>query len=305
MTTAWTAQRRRRARWFLVALVVGVLAVTAVSFFLIVPTRPDDVLLARPVEGRDQSLEIQGVFRNLDAASATVSLNLSFQPAGELAGPSGPSTDLSVLVLGASTNSSLSFTEADPMRPVTVSVPLTGSRVTRYPFDKYRTRLVIAAGTADGEAIPVVLNLSANLNDFRASSRTSAESADTEGVDVTATFQRNGAVLIWAGTLGLLFWTLAAGAVMIGWIVIAHNQAVPIWSWAYLAGVLFALPNLRNGLPGTPPFGSLVDWGAFYWSVAVTGSVLFALLTTWFQRQRHAIAEATRAAEAAHANEPD
>lgn len=148
-----------------------------------------------------------------------------------------------------------------------------------------------------------MLDLSANLNDFRASSRTSAESAQSEGVDVTATFQRNGAVLIWTGTLALLFWALAAGAVMIGWIVLAHNQAVPIWS--YLAGVLFALPNLRNGLPGSPPFGSLVDWGAFYWSVGVTGSVLVALLATWFQRQRHSIAEAARAAEAAHANDAE
>ena len=204
-----------------------------------------------------------------------------------------------MLIFGAESNNSVTFVRGASMQPVSVTVPLTGSRVTRYPFDRYRTQLIIAVGTTDGDGIPVVLELSANLNDFRSNAETSPRSARTEAVELTASFHRNGAVLLWSGTLTVLFWSLAAGALGIGWLVLAHNQAVPMWSWGYLAGVLFALPNLRNGLPGSPPFGSLVDWGAFYWSVAVTGAVLVLFLAVWFQRQRHAMREAARAAETA------
>jgi hypothetical protein len=297
MTVVWNDRRRRRARWLIVLLAVGPPIAALVSFF-IVPSQPDDVLLSRPVKGEEEALRVKGSFRNLDAANGTVTLNLTFSPEGDLAGANGPREELKLLIFGASENSSTVFEADETMQPLRVTVPLSGSRVTRYPFDRYRTSLIIAVGTSEGDGIPVILDLSANLNDFRADAHTTARSASSAAVEVTADFRRNGAVLLWSGTLTVLFWSLAAGALGIGWLVVAHNQAVPMWSWGYLAGVLFALPNLRSGLPGSPPFGSLVDWGAFYWSVAVTGAVLVLFLAIWFQRQRHAMAEAARATEA-------
>lgn len=298
MTAAWNERRRRRARWLIVVLAIAPPIAAAISFF-IVPAQPDDVLLSRPVADPDEAVHVRGVFRNLDAATGRITLNLSFALEGDIAGPNGPREDLRMLVFGAESNSSVLFEADTSMQPVSLSVPLTGSRVTRYPFDRYNTQLIIAVGDDDGNAIPVVLEIAANLNDFRATSETSPRSARTEGVEFTANFHRNGAVLLWSGTLTVLFWALAAGALGVGWLVLAHGQAVPMWSWGYLAGVLFALPNLRNGLPGSPPFGSLIDWAAFYWSVAVTGAVLVVFLAVWFLRQRHAMREAARAAESA------
>jgi hypothetical protein len=298
VTVPWNARRRRRARWLIVALAVGPPVAALVSFF-IVPSQPDDVLLSRPVRGREEAVRIHGVFRNLDAASGAVALHLTFAPEGDLAGPNGPREDLRMLIFGVSSNNSMEFPARTAMQPLTLTVPLTGSRVTRYPFDRYRADLVIAVGDSRGNGVPVVLELSANLNDFRASSTTSPRTARSDGVGFTATFRRNGATLVWSGTLTLLFWSLAAGALGIGWMVFAHNQAVPMWAWGYLAGVLFAEPNLRDGLPGNPPLGSLLDWGAFYWSVAVTGAVLVLFLGSWFQRQRRSVVEAERAVDAA------
>ena len=42
--------------------------------------------------------------------------------------------------------------------------------------------------------------------------------------------------------------------------------------------MLFALPQLRNGLPGSPPFGSIIDWAAYYWALGLVGVSLLALI---------------------------
>ena len=66
---------------------------------------------------------------------------------------------------------------------------------------------------------------------------------------------------------------LAAGSVSVVWHVVVEGSPIPFWAWGFMAGVLFALPPLRNGLPGSPPLGSLVDWAAFYWAILVVGRV--------------------------------
>jgi hypothetical protein len=35
---------------------------------------------------------------------------------------------------------------------------------------------------------------------------------------------------------------------------------------------------LRTGLPGSPPYGSIIDWAAYYWSLGLVGLSLLALV---------------------------
>ncbi len=38
------------------------------------------------------------------------------------------------------------------------------------------------------------------------------------------------------------------------------------------------MPQLRNGLPGSPPFGSLIDWSIYYWALGMVAVSLLALI---------------------------
>jgi len=271
-----------------------------VTSLFIVPNEPDDLVVKRDVQAETDDIAVIGTLRNFNATAAVVDLRLIFSPSPGLVEDDGSlKSEIDIVIFGDSDNSVTAFTAGRSMRPLDVTIALTGSRVTRYPFDNYTApRLVIAAGAPSvtggsvggSKAIPLTFELKANLTDFRASAEFLSDATKDPGVAISLSFRRNGAVLLWSLILTLLFWSFAAGALMLGWIILAHAQPIPVWAWAFLAGILFALPNLRGGLPGSPPFGSLVDWASFYWSVTITGVVLISMLITWFTRQRRSIA---------------
>ena len=299
MTGPWSPTRRRRARYFILFLIVGPFLATVTSLF-IVPNEPDDLVVKRDIQAEADNIAVTGTLRNFNATAAVVDLRLTFNPSPGLVEDDGTlKQEIDIVIFGDADNSVTAFSKGRTMRPLDVEIPLTGSRVTRYPFDNYNApRVVIAAGapslsdsTVGGSAaVPLTFELKANLADFRSSAAFLSDATKDPGVAISLAFRRNGAVLLWSLILTLLFWAFAAGALMLGWIILAHAQPIPIWSWAFLAGILFALPNLRGGLPGSPPFGSLVDWASFYWSVTITGTVLISILITWFTRQRRSIA---------------
>ena len=53
-----------------------------------------------------------------------------------------------------------------------------------------------------------------------------------------------------------------------------------------IVGVLFALPPLRDSLPGRPPPGTIFDFVSFYWSVTIIGVNLMLVLAIWLRRTR-------------------
>jgi hypothetical protein len=96
---------------------------------------------------------------------------------------------------------------------------------------------------------------------------------------------------IYATWIMVLMWALALAGVGILWAVVIWRVDVPWWGLGYLVGVLFAVPQLREILPGRPPPGTLLDYVSFYWSIAVLGVTLLALVGIWTQRSRPVRAE--------------
>ena len=298
MSQPWSPTKRKRARWVLVLLVLGPILATVVSV-IVVPNSPADTITTSSA-GTSRSLEVRAVLRNLNADLGEVTLRLQFQPVGTLAGSSGLATPVKIVVLGATEGGAISLT-ADAPPPLTqLTLPLVGSRVTRYPLDRYETKLVMAAETDAGVPVPLSVRIAANLNDFSTRAELDRPTIRSNSFGARFSFRRNAATLVWSGILIMIFWLVAAGGAMLTWMVIVDNQPIPIWVWAFLTGILFALPPLRVGLPGAPPFGSLVDWLAFYWAVVVVAASLVALMTTWFIRQRALL----RAADLSH-DRPD
>jgi len=280
----WSPKRRKRARWLLVVLGAGPILATVVSL-VIVPNSPEDTI-TRSTSATNRALEITAVLRNLDAYRGEVTLRLQFQPIGTLAGPRGLVTPVRVVVLGATEGGQYDFAADTQMPSVQLTLPLTGSRVTRYPLDHYDTKVAVVAATSDDVPVPISVTITANLNDFATRAALQRASVRSNSFGATFSFRRNAASLVWSAILILIFWLVAAGAAMLTWMVIVDNFPIPIWVWAFLTGILFALPTLRNGLPGSPPYGSLLDWAAFYWGVTVVAASLVTLMTTWFRRQR-------------------
>jgi hypothetical protein len=171
-----------------------------------------------------------------------------------------------------------------------IAVVMSGSRVTRYPFDRYTATLVVGARSGTGSStrpVPLRVEAAGNVTDF--STKQGPKPAMSPGaVVLPTTVRRSTGVLVWALMFLVLIWLIGIAAISIVFRVIAHATSIPIWSWAVFVSVLFALPQLRSGLPGAPPYGSFVDWAGFYWVVTIVALAFVTLVIVWNHAERAA-----------------
>lgn len=182
------------------------------------------------------------------------------------------------------------FDAGSRVEPVTATLQLSGSRLTRYPVDNYLVnfKLLVQREIDPGEGqaipdqpefenVPIVATVQSSLSDLRASGTTHPGN-ESNVLNADFDLERPRSVVVFAVALMGLAWLLALGCVALAWGVLVQAREIPVWSWGFYAGVLFALPQLRNGLPGSPPFGSIIDWAAYYWALGLVGVSLLALI---------------------------
>lgn len=300
----WSAERARRVRIVALALVVvGPLLGTAFALVL-VPSEPSDLLTADP--GHRSALDVEATLRSIDPASGEMGMRLVVsKPDGDhaVAGLSegaedaeeplfdsaGRLTDDVTLIVNDIAGQGVrTLEQGQPPGSLGITVALTGSRITRYPLDGYEAGLVVIArrGGPDGELLPLRVGIRGNDPAFTADVTDDASNEEAFAAEID--LRRRATSIGWAGFFVLLCWILAISAASIGWMTIVHGTASPAWSFGFLIGILFALPPLRNALPGNPPGGSLVDWAAFYWAVAIVVLTLAAMIGSWNLRVRRA-----------------
>lgn len=276
----WPQQRARRTRWLALALLVLAPMVATVLTLWGVASQATATLIEPEGKVDDSVLLVDATAVDLDLQRNEMSFRLVFRPSGEIFDGRVLTQDVSVVVndiLGASLRT---FDAGTVMEPATVVVDLSGSQL-RYPFDTYDAELAVGAVTGDGddqEALPLDLELGVALDQFTVS-------ADAARQDNAATvelqMQRRAAVVIWVLFFMGLVWCIAMGGACVAWFIVVYAKDPPMWAFPFFAAILFALPTLRAGLPGSPPYGSLVDWAAFYWGIAILAGALIALLTVW------------------------
>ncbi len=188
------------------------------------------------------------------------------------------------------------FPDGQVPTPVEVRLALVGGAVTQYPFDSYDAVLA-AFVTADdpysgtAESLSFTLDVTTTVTDWDLSaSLPGSESAPFATVELA--LARTGTTTAYAVWMMVLMWGLAATGVLIAWAVVIWQVELPLWVFGYFVGVLFALPPLRDSLPGRPPPGTVFDFVSFYWSVGIVGVTLIVLLTVWIRRSRPTPADA-------------
>lgn len=286
----WSERRARRWRRIVIALMVLGPVLGTVLALRLVPADPTDVLTEdTSAADEDVQLIVNGTIRAIDAPSGemAVRLVLASTPESGLVTDGLLDEDLRITVNDDAGGLGVRELPAgEPLGAISLSTTLDGSRATRYPVDRYDTRLVVAATTADGTRVPLRLSLRSSDPQFVVEVR---ETASVDGVAYAEMrVGRRGTVIGWAGFFVLVCWLIAVSAATIGWTTVVHGLPSPVWAWGFLVGVLFALPQLRNALPGEPQGGSLVDFAAFYWAVGIVVLTLVVMIGSWNLRVRRA-----------------
>lgn len=285
---------RRRVRITLLALVgvavVGVVLV-AITAIVLAPNSPTrGIAQIGDPSALDEGLLVRATLRIANPESGDLAVQLAFDPSAQLTREGRLVSSVTVDVNDTRGASPLQFAAGDTMATTDVTIVMNGSRVTRYPFDRYDATLVVTARAGTGSAArpkPLRLEAVGNLTDF--SVKEGSKPASSAGaVVLPMTVRRSTGVLVWALMFLVLIWLIGLGTVSIVFRIVAHATVIPIWSWAVFVSVLFALPQLRSGLPGEPPYGSFVDWAGFYWVVTIVTLGFVTLVIAWNHAERAA-----------------
>ncbi|MCV7177670.1 DUF4436 domain-containing protein [Mycolicibacterium sphagni] len=236
----------------------------------------------------------------VDSATQALSVTvMSIFPSGSLADSNGNFAQDTTVTTEAIGNWRAEIKAGEPAPDIEQRVTITGS-VTDYPFDRYSGHLEVHALNASGGELPVALTV-LNTDPFFGITTTKGQTFIANangGVGVNLGVHRSMPTLVFAVFVMVLMLGLATGAVVAAFYVLHWRRGLIFPACSMMAAILFALIPLRNAVPGSPPIGSIIDFGSFFIAEAVISISLISSIILGFRHQR-SIERAESASETA------
>ncbi|ETW02941.1 hypothetical protein H310_05387 [Aphanomyces invadans] len=165
--------------------------------------------------------------------------------------------------------------------PMTTKIPLIKGSTAWYPFDKYLTAVDVEAFTGTGpfmgqkpDVIDVVMEMKTpeDFNWRYKVRRTTPDDFDVDGQGIptpkSITVEVSRKFNVYAALVFVCVWSVTISVGYIGSCAVIWKHRPPD-SPAIFVSALFAVPTVRNMLPGRPPYGCLFDILCTYFSIAV------------------------------------
>jgi hypothetical protein len=230
------------------------------------------------------TVQVTAWITRVDSATQALSVTIvDILPGGSLADPNGNFAQDTTVTTAAIGNWRAQVKAGDSAPDIEQRIAISGT-ATDYPFDRYTGRLEIHALNAEGAELPVALTV-LNTDPFFGIS-TKPGAAPTGGAVVNLGVHRSSPTLIFAVFVMVLMLGLAIGAVVAAFYVLHWRRGLVFPACSMMAAILFALIPLRNAVPGSPPIGSIIDFGSFFIAEAVISISLISSIVLGFRHQR-------------------
>ena len=266
----------------LILLIVGYVAL--LQYFHVSEMPAERNLGAKSAAGPIPQIYIEPV--SIDALNNTMRVRISFAPSGTLYGERlAPTQRRLRLVITHDTAVEEIGIEANARPPTaTFGVDLNDGSVADFPFDSYRANLRVKlfedaiAAVDEAKPLPAKITVWEGVLGFSLRSTEHPGSVPGE-VRLSIEIRRSGAFALFAlATYGAMI-VLGCCALAIGLITFVGARRAEAPLIGGIAAIAFAMPVLRNALPGAPPLGVRADMFVFLWTevAAVIGLALVTL----------------------------
>lgn len=164
-------------------------------------------------------------------------------------------------------------------------------RIEAWPFDAYLAGvgLAVTSVSADGRSTPIAptVFLDGGVPAWNISPGNIGDDGATHGeLDLFFDVHRSFSTFAFALVLVASMVLMAVIAVSVSVSVNRGWRATQVSFLSWIAGMLFAVPALRGFLPGSPPFGSWVDFLIVLWVIVALVISLALLVHSWFRDSR-------------------
>lgn len=272
---------------------VAILVLAAIGYLLLLLLAspsvdlPTERKLRGPAGGEPQVhiyLEVVGI----DAVRNAMQVEVSVEPTGlGIDTPSMPPDRDLVLVLNHDKRGErIAVHGHHPVPTTLVELDLNDGDITDYPLDAYRASLEIQCFDASSPSgarpslLPMDLTLWERVLGFRL--RTTPETATSSGVGrLNFRIHRTTASIFFAVAAYGAMVVLACVALTIGTLTFLGIRRAEATLMGVLGAIVFALPALRNALPGSAPLGVSADMLMYLWAELAVVFSLALVATTW------------------------
>jgi hypothetical protein len=228
-------------------------------------------------------LELIGV----DAIRDAMQVRVSIEPIGSVTDAAFTlGRDMALVLVHDKRAEWITLPAHQPLPTTTVELELHGGDITSYPLDAYRAGLWIrcieppALPGLQPRLLPISVTIWERVLGFRLNTREEAGSSPGEK-RLAFDMRRSRAFVFFAIAAYGAMAMLACGALAIGALAFLRVRRPEPTLVGALSAIVFALPALRNALPGGPPLGVLCDVFVFLWAELVAVFALMLLIVTW------------------------
>jgi hypothetical protein len=189
--------------------------------------------------------------------------------------------NLTLLVSHDNTVEEIKLAAGDHIASSTFEVDLNDGSVARYPLDAYVARLdVQLLGGTSSVRLPARVTMWEGVLGYHLFT-TSRPGPDPNDVQLTTAITRSGAFALFALCAYGAMLVLGCCALAIGILTFTDVRRPEATLIGALAAITFALPVLRNALPGSPPLGVSADMWVFLWTELAAVLALALLVFKW------------------------
>jgi hypothetical protein len=194
---------------------------------------------------------------------------------------SAPSRDLTLLVTHDKTVEEVKLAAGDHIASSIFEVDLNEGSVANYPLDVYRARYGVQLLDAKSSLrLPARVTMWEGVLGYNLHT-TSEPQADPQDLELTTTIARGGAFSLFGFCAYAAMVVLGCCAVVVGVLTFTDMRPAETGLIGSLAAIAFALPVLRNALPGSPPLGVQADMWVFLWAELAAVLALALVVFKW------------------------
>lgn len=173
------------------------------------------------------------------------------------------------------------FSNLDVVPQIDVSINVFEGSKNLYPFDRYTLNGFIQL-MEGGKTVSIYLMSLSTANDFWKGD--AALSIDpnpplSNTVYIQIVYSRSNMIIIFSLLIGLFMWLLAISIFLLSTLIWIRGRKVEPPTIGIACALLFALPSVRNNLPGNPHVGVTFDIASYFFCLLLVG--ISVLLLIW------------------------
>lgn len=242
---------------------------------------PEEVELGAPAGTARVALYVQPI--QIDAVNESMQVRVSIMPLSVVKVTIADRDFLLTIQRGGQVEH-VQIRAGQPLPEVASSLDLHEGDVRDYPLDRYMSSMTLAASerAQDGTDHPLPIHVTAweGVLGFDVKAK-SISSQQSDELQLQFAVARTGAVSFFGAAMyGAMLVTMLC-ALTIGSLVFVGIRRIEVALIGALGAMIFALPALRNALPGAPPLGIRADTFIFFWAELGVVIALCLFIAAW------------------------